>query len=270
MGARGNIQQTNRQGVAVFSLLGRRVLITGGGGGLGRAMAAAFCTQGADVVLADLVSADEAVETLRSAHEHRTVGAVTIDVVDEDSVIAGIAAATELLHGSPDVVVTAAGIGELRLIEEMTFAEWRRMVGIHLDGTFLALRHSVGPMLDRGFGRFICFSSIASLQGVDRQAHYAAGKGGVDGLVRSFSLEVAGRGVTINAIAPGYFESPLNDLASPERLAKLRANVPSGRFGDPSQIGALAVYLASDESSYLTGEIISPNGGFRYSNLINV
>ena len=253
----------------MFSLSGRRVLVTGGGGGLGRAMTAAFCTQGADVVIADLVPATDVVTALRAAHPGRTIDAVPMDVTDEASVIAGVAAATEVLGGGPDVVVTAAGIGELRLIEEMTFAEWRRMVGIHLDGTFLPIRHTVGAMLAGGFGRFICFSSIASLQGVDRQAHYAPGKGGVDGLVRSFSLEVAGRGVTVNAIAPGYFESPLNDLASPERLARLRANVPSGQFGDPAQIGSLAVYLASDESSYLTGQIISPNGGFRYCNLIN-
>lgn len=253
----------------MFSLSGRRVLITGGGGGLGRAMADAFCTQGADVAIADMVPATDVVAGLQSSHPARTVGAVPMDVTDEASVIAGVAAATSLLGGAPEIVVTAAGIGELRLIEEMTFAEWRRMVGIHLDGTFLAIRHTVGPMLAARFGRFVCFSSIASLQGVDRQAHYAAGKGGVDGLVRSFSLEVADRGVTVNAIAPGYFESPLNDLASPERLARLRANVPSGQFGDPAQIGALAVYLSSDEASYLTGEIVSPNGGFRYSNLIN-
>ena len=253
----------------MFSLSGRRVLITGGGGGIGRAMADAFCTQGADVAIADMVPAVDVVAGLQSAHPARTIDAVPMDVTDEASVIAGVAAAKDVLGGAPEIVVTAAGIGELRLIEEMTFAEWRRMVGIHLDGTFLAIRHTVGPMLADRFGRFVCFSSIASLQGVDRQAHYAAGKGGVDGLVRSFSLEVADRGVTVNAIAPGYFESPLNDLASPDRLARLRANVPSGQFGDPAQIGALAVYLSSDEASYLTGEIVSPNGGFRYSNLIN-
>lgn len=253
----------------MFSLLGRNALITGGGGGLGRAMAQAFLSQGASVILADLVAADPVVEVLQRDHPDRIVGAVSMDITDEQSVIAGVAAAEQILGGTADIVVTAAGIGELRLIEEMTFAEWRRMVGVHLDGTFLALRHTVGPMLAKGFGRFVCFSSIASLQGVDRQAHYAAGKGGVDGLVRSFSLEVASRGVTVNAIAPGYFESPLNDLASPERLQRLRSNVPSGQFGDPAQIGALAVYLSSDESSYLTGQIISPNGGFRYCNLIN-
>lgn len=253
----------------MFSLLGRNALITGGGGGLGRAMAQAFLGQGASVILADLVAADPVVEVLQRDHPDRIVGAVSMDITDEQSVIAGVAAAEQILGGTADIVVTTAGIGELRLIEEMTFAEWRRMVGVHLDGTFLALRHTVGPMLAKGFGRFVCFSSIASLQGVDRQAHYAAGKGGVDGLVRSFSLEVASRGVTVNAIAPGYFESPLNDLASPERLQRLRSNVPSGQFGDPAQIGALAVYLSSDESSYLTGQIISPNGGFRYCNLIN-
>ncbi len=253
----------------MFSLAGRKAIITGGGGGLGRAMADALLSQGANVVIADLVAADAVVTALAERHPDRTIGAVGMDVTDEDSVISAVAEAQEALGGSADIVITAAGIGELRLIEEMTYAEWRRMVGIHLDGTFLAIRHTVAPMLANAHGRFVCFSSIASLQGVDRQAHYAAGKGGVDGLVRSFSLEVAGRGVTVNAIAPGYFESPLNDLASPERLHRLRSNVPSGQFGDPAQIGSLAVYLASDEAGYVTGEIISPNGGFRYCNLIN-
>jgi 3-oxoacyl-[acyl-carrier protein] reductase len=253
----------------VFSLSGRRALIVGGAGGLGQAMSMSMCAQGADVVIADLRGGGDFDAELAGRFPERVTGSVEMDVLDEASVIAGVTAATERLGGAPDITVTAAGIGELQLIEDMTYEQWRRMVGIHLDGTFLPIRHTVGPMLESGFGRIICFSSIASLQGVDRQAHYAAGKGGVDGLVRSFSLEVADRGVTVNAIAPGYFESPLNSLASPERLQRLRSNVPSGEFGDPAQIGALAVFLASDEASYLTGQIISPNGGFRYCNLIN-
>ena len=187
-----------------------------------------------------------------------------MDVTDEDSVSAGVAAATEAV-GAPDITVALAGVGELQLIEDMSFEQWRRMVAIHLDGTFLVIRHTLAPMLRNGWGRVICISSVASLQGCARQAHYAAGKGGVDALVRSLSREVAGRGVTVNAIAPGYIESPLNEMAPPGRIEALTANVPMGRFGYPLEIGALAAYLASPEAAYLTGEVISPNGGFKYS-----
>jgi 3-oxoacyl-[acyl-carrier protein] reductase len=251
----------------VFSLAGRCALLTGAAGALGTAVADALLGQGADVAIADLRGdvADTAVGTLSQRHPDRHVIGLQVDVTDEPSVVAGVARAVDAV-GSPDIVVAAAGIGETRLVEEMSFDEWRRMIAIHLDGTFLTIRHAVAGMLERRWGRVICFSSIASLQGVEEQAHYAAGKGGVDGLVRSFSREVASRGVTVNAIAPGYIESPLNESGSPERIAALTSNVPIGRFGHPREIGALAAYLASDEAAYLTGQIISPNGGFVYCN----
>lgn len=251
----------------MFRLEGRRALITGGAGGLGRAIAEAFAGQGADVAVADRRSgaAAELAGELAERHAGRSFAGVEMDVTDERSVQDAVGRAAAQLGGPPDITVAAAGTAEVALIEDMSYAQWRAMTAVHLDGTFLAVRHTVGPMLASGWGRVICFSSVASLQGVARQAHYAAGKGGIDGLVRSFSREVADRGVTVNAIAPGYFESPLNDLASPERIEALTANVPAGRFGRPDEMGALAVYLASDEAAYLTGQVISPNGGFTYS-----
>lgn len=250
----------------MFSLAGRRAVLTGGAGGLGSAIAYTLAAQGASVAICDLrpdAAANLAASIVADLPDATAVG-IEMDVTDEESVLAAIAAARDALGGHPEVVVPAAGVGELKAIEEMTFAEWRAMLAVHLDGTFLPVRHTIGPMLEHGFGRIICFSSIASLQGVAKQAHYAAGKGGIDGLVRSFSREVAGRGVTVNAIAPGYFESPLNDLAPPGRIEALTANVPLGRFGHPREIGALVAFLASEEAAYLTGEIISPNGGFTY------
>jgi NAD(P)-dependent dehydrogenase (short-subunit alcohol dehydrogenase family) len=249
----------------VFSLENHRALLVGGAGGLGSAIAEAFAAQGAAVAIADRRgdAARTSAATLTERHPDRRIIGVEMDVTDEPSVIRAVADVAENI-GPPDIVVAAAGIGVVRPISEMSYAEWREMLAVHLDGTFLTIRHTIGPMLDEGWGRIICFSSIASLQGVAGQAHYAAGKGGVDGLVRSFSREVADRGVTVNAIAPGYFESPLNDIASTERLEALVANVPVGRFGRPDEIGALAVYLASNEAAYTTGQIISPNGGFAY------
>lgn len=249
----------------MFSLQGRTALLTGGAGGLGRAVATALATQGASVAIADLrrQAAEEVAAELAQRHPESSFAGVGMDVTDEASVTAGVAEATEAV-GPADIAVLMAGIGELQTIAEMSFAQWRHMLAIHLDGTFLGIRHTVNPMIERGWGRILCFSSIASLQGVARQAHYAAGKGGIDALVRSFSREVAGHGVTVNAIAPGYTESPLNEVAPAGRIEALTASVPAGRFGYPSEIGALAAYLASPEAAYLTGQIISPNGGFKY------
>ena len=249
----------------MFSLEGRTALLTGGAGGLGRAMAAAFAEQGASVAVSDLrpEAATGIARELAERHPAPAFAGVSMDVTDEASVVAGVSEAP-LAVGSPDIAVLAAGIGELQPVASMSLAQWRRMLAIHLDGTFLPIRHTINPMIERGWGRVICFSSVASLQGVARQAHYAAGKGGVDALVRSLSREVAADGVTVNAIAPGYIESPLNEVAPPGRIEALTDSVPAGRFGYPSEIGALAAYLASDEAAYLTGQIISPNGGFKY------
>ncbi len=253
----------------MFSLQGRTALLAGGAGGLGRGVAAALAEQGASVAIADLRPdvAEGLADELAQRHPDQAFAGLAMDVTDEASVVSGVAEATAAV-GSPDIAVLLAGIGELQPIASMSFQQWRHMLAIHLDGTFLGIRHTVNPMIERGWGRVICFSSVASLQGVARQAHYAAGKGGVDALVRSFSREVAADGVTVNAIAPGYTESPLNDMAPPGRIEALTESTPAGRFGLPSEIGALAVYLASDEAAYLTGQIISPNGGFTYCHLL--
>lgn len=249
----------------MFALWGRRALVCGGAGALGSAVGRALAGQGADVVVGDVRpdAAEAAANSVARAVPARVAGWVTMDVTDEGSVRAAVEDAAVQLGGI-DIVVPAAGVGRRIEFDRMSYSDWRWMLGTHLDGTFLSIRHTLPAMLERGFGRVICFSSIASLQGVANQVDYAAAKGGIDGLVRALAREVAGRGVTVNAIAPGYFESPLNESGTQERIQALRESVPVGRFGDPSEVGALAVYLASDEAAYLTGQIVSPNGAFQY------
>ncbi|MEX0663287.1 MAG: SDR family NAD(P)-dependent oxidoreductase [Acidimicrobiia bacterium] len=251
--------------MAMFSLAGRSAFVTGAGGGLGSAVAAAFARQGADVALADVnvdAAASRAAELARE-HPDRTVTAVSLEVTDPQSVSDAFARARSEI-GAIDVLANVAGIGHLVRFEEMTFEEWRHMLAVHLDGTFLCTREAIGPMLANRFGRIICTSSIVATTGVSYEVHYTAAKGGIEGMVRALAREVASRLVTVNSIAPGYFDTPLNDLAPKEMVENLVRNVPVGRMGDPAEIGALAVYLASNEAAYLTGQVISPNGCFSY------
>jgi 3-oxoacyl-[acyl-carrier protein] reductase len=245
----------------MFDLKGRTALVTGGAGALGLAVGRALQGRGAGVVLADL-SEERVSLAARQLSEGPVLG-ISLDVTDEASIADAVRGIVSEL-GSLDIAVMAAGYGEVTPVSEMSYPSWRRMLHVHADGTFLVIHHTLPLMLAQGWGRQIAFSSIAAAQGVAGQAHYAAAKGAIESLVRSVSREVAGRGITVNAIAPGYFESPLNDGASVERLRALRAAVPCGRFGDPQEIGALAVYLASPEAAYHTGQILTLAGGFTF------
>ena len=249
----------------MFSAEGRKALVTGGGGGLGAAICQALASQGADVAVADINM------EMASAVAHR-IGeetgrhdsfAVHLDVRDELSVERAMAEATQRL-GAPDILVNCAGIAQPARFETMSTADWRRMLSVHLDGTFFCTRRALGPMLARGYGRVICLSSIVAATGAAYDTHYAAAKAGIEGLVRALAREVAARGVTVNAIAPGFFDTPMNDIASEAEIAEIRENILVGRLGAPAEIGALAVYLASDAAAYLTGQVVSPHGAFSY------
>lgn len=244
----------------MFSLEGRTAFVTGAGGGLGAAISEAFVSQGAAVALADLNL--DAATAVADRLGGDTV-AVAIDVADEESVDRAITETTAQL-AAPDIVVNCAGIAGLASFESMSTADWRRMMGVHLDGAFFCTRRTLAAMLGRGYGRVICISSVAASMGAAGETHYAAAKAGIEGLVRALSREVAARGVTVNAIAPGFFDTPINSIGSEEEMAAFRANILVGRLGVPAEIGALAVYIASDEAAYLTGQVISPNGGITY------
>lgn len=247
----------------MFNLTGNTALVTGGGGGLGSAVVAALAAQGAAVVVTDLDEAAAEAVAKDTTGPGRTVRSDRLDVTDESDVDRVFTDVEDAL-GPVSVLVAMAGIGQVVRFEELTYEYWRRMVSVHLDGTFLCSRRALGPMLERRKGRIIATSSIVATTGVAYEVHYAAAKAGIEGMVKALAREVAARGVTVNAIAPGYFDTQLNDLAPPEIMETIVTNIPLGRFGRPAEIGALAAYLASDEAAYLTGEVISPHGCFSY------
>jgi 3-oxoacyl-[acyl-carrier protein] reductase len=226
--------------VNATGLTGRRVLVIGGGRGIGAAVADAFRAEGSLVVTADLRGAD-----------------LHVDVTDESSVAAMAATA-----GPIDVLVNSAGILTQSPLVEMSLAQWQETIDIDLTGVFLACRHVVPGMVERGWGRVINIASQLALKGGVDLTHYSAAKAGVLGLTKALALEVASAGVLVNAIAPGPVETPLVEGITEDWKVAKRAELPLGRFGVPAEVAPTAVLLASDPGGNLyVGQTLGPNSG---------
>lgn len=248
-----------------FRLEGETAVVTGGAQGLGKEMAAGLVDVGADVAIAD-VNADGARETAAELDGDTDVVGVGVDVTDEVSVEAMVDDVTDRL-GPIDVLVNNAGVVENEAAEETSIDSWRSVIDVNVNGVFLCAKHVGRQMLDRGEGRII---NISSMSGFDvnvpqKQASYNTSKAGVSMLTKSFAVEWAGRGVRVNAIAPGYMRTDLvDDVLSrePEMERTWTENTPLGRLGRPEELRELVVYLASDASSFMTGSTVVVDGGY--------
>lgn len=221
-------------------LAGRRVLVVGGGSGIGAAIAEAFRAEDSAVVTADLRGAD-----------------LHVDVTDEAS-----AAAMAEAAGPIDVLVNSAGILTQARLVDMSLAQWRQTIDVDLTGVFLSCRYVVPGMVARGWGRVINIASQLGLKGGVDLTHYSAAKAGVIGLTKSLALEVARAGVLVNAIAPGPIETPLVEGITEDWKVAKQAELPLGRFGVPAEVAPTAVLLASDPGGNLyVGQTLGPNSG---------
>lgn len=241
-----------------FSLTGKTALVTGGSRGLGQAMARGLVDAGARVVVvartADAVAA--------SADE---LGAIGI-VADVAQAPAKLLDDAEAALGAPlDIVVHGAGVQHRQPAEEFDPEQWERLLRINLTAPF-ALSQELGRrQLERGTGgSHIFIGSLTSTISMPQISAYTASKSGVYGVARSLSSEWSGRGIRVNAIGPGYFRTELTEavFSDPKRYDEMLARIPMGRFGDPEELAGLAVFLASDASSYLTGQLINVDGGW--------
>lgn len=240
---------------------GRITLVTGAASGIGAGIAGAFAREGADVVVADLVDAPGAQSVLdQVTAAGRESLYVQTDVGDENSVSA-LHDAVQERFGRLDVLVNNAGIFTEALVENMTVAEWDRVLTTNLRGTFLCTRTFLPGMLERRSGRIINIASQLGQIGGGAVAHYSASKAGVIGLTKSLAREVASRGVLVNAIAPGPIETPLLESETEEWRSSKLAELPIGRFGTVDEVTPTAVLLASADGAYYVGQTLGPNGG---------
>lgn len=246
------------------SLKGRVALVTGGAAGIGRATCLALAAEGADIAVMDL-AAEAAAETaeLVTGHGVRSC-AVATDVTDYDAVKAALAEVRAKL-GDPAIVICNAGIaGATNLFRNETKENWRRLFEVHVDGAYHCLRETINPMLDARWGRIVCTSSVAAVLGMRGAAAYAAAKGALLGLIRSLATEGASRGVTANAVLPGVIQTALMEEGVRHVKEQLVASIPMGRIGEPEDIAGAVAYLCSERGGYVTGQLLSPNGGMWY------
>ena len=240
-------------------LAGRIAVITGGAQGLGFAIAERFIAEGARVLLGDL-NIDDTRAAAQALGGSEVARAVACDVTSASEVDHLIAAALEEF-GSVDVMVNNAGITRDATLRKMTEQQFDDVISVHLKGTWNGTRSAAAIMREQGSGAIINMSSISGKVGFVGQTNYSAAKAGIIGLTKAAAKELAHLGVRVNAIAPGLIRSAMTE-AMPQRIwdAKL-AEVPMGRAGEPSEVAAVALFLASDLSSYMTGTVLEVTGG---------
>jgi len=241
----------------VFDLKGKTALVTVASGGLGGAIARALYSQGATVTLSG--TRREALEALAGDLGSRA-HVLRCDLADPAQVEALVPAA-ETAMGSLDILVNNAGVTRDNLFMRMKDAEWDTVIAVNLTAAFRLSRACLKGMMRRRFGRIVSVTSIVGVTGNPGQGNYAAAKAGMIGMSKALAAEVASRGITVNCIAPGFIASPMTDALNDKQRESILASVPLGRLGAGADIGAAAVFLASDEAAYVTGQTLHVNGG---------
>ncbi|MCI8283669.1 MAG: 3-oxoacyl-[acyl-carrier-protein] reductase [Firmicutes bacterium] len=242
-------------------LTGKTALVTGAGRGIGRAIALAFAEYGADVA----VNYNGSAESAKAVADEITAMGRKAVLIKAD--VSDAAACAEMFKkvgeefGKLDILVNNAGITKDNLTVRMSEEEFDRVIDINLKGAFLCMKQAGAMMMKKRYGRIINISSISGVRGNAGQINYCAAKAGIIGMTKSLAKELAGRNVTVNAVAPGYIDSDMTAVLSDKVREAALANIPLGRMGQPRDIAEAVAFLASDRASYITGQTIIIDGG---------
>ena len=241
----------------MFDLTHKTALVTGASGGIGRAVAVALHRQGATLVLSG--TRRDALEGLAAELGERA-HVLPCDLSDKRAV-EGLVPAAETMTAPIDILVNNAGITRDNLLMRMRDEEWDLVLAVNLSTGFRLARACLKGMMRRRYGRIIAVTSVVGTMGNAGQANYAASKAGTVGMIKSLAAEAASRNVTANCIAPGFIETPMTDVLNEKQKAGILGSVPMRRLGQPADVAAAVVYLASAEAAYVTGQTLHVNGG---------
>ena len=245
----------------MFDLNGKVVLVTGATGGIGEAIAEAMFKLGATVVLTGRKA--DVLESLKAKFDGIEAGrafAIAKDLAKPESA-KELIAETVAMAGKIDVLINNAGLTRDGLMMRMKDEDWQAVIDVNLTATFRLSREAIMPMIKNKGGRIINISSVVGWMGNAGQANYCATKAGLTGMSKALAAEVGSRGITVNCIAPGFISTAMTDVLPEDVKAKMMEQIPEKRFGTVVDVANAAVFLASDESSYITGQTIHVNGG---------
>lgn len=247
----------------LFDIENKKVIVTGGTKGLGFGMAEALCEAGCEVII--IGSSDRVFETAKNLTQKGfRCKAVQADLRIKEENYRAFRESLNLLGGDIDILCTAAGIQRRHVADEFPLDDWNEVLSINLNSVWIMCQEAGKIMLNKGYGKIINVASMLSFFGGQTVPAYAAAKGGVMQLTKALSNDWAGRGVCVNAIAPGYMVTDLNQalLNNPERFEQISARIPAGRWGNSDDMKGATIFLASPASDYVTGAILPVDGGY--------
>ena len=243
----------------MFDLSNKKALVTGGSRGIGTKIAQAFIQRGAQVIITG-TNEEKLKEIANIAGQNCSY--VVADLSQQQDI-------ENLINNhcqDIDILVNNAGITKDNLLLRMKDQDWQQVIDVNLSAAYKLIRGSIRGMLKKRYGRIINLSSVVAASGNPGQANYCAAKAGIIGMSKSIALEIAARGITVNCISPGFIQTDMTSKLTEEQVAQITKNIPSGKMGKADDIASAAIFLASEEASYITGQNLHVNGGLYLAN----